>query len=82
VQTRTAYGGVEIGVSDDGHGVEAVDRGRLFDPFFTTRSEHGGSGLGLSITHGIISDHGGTVDVYPVPERGTRFVIRIPSTEA
>lgn len=65
-------------VRDDGHGIEAVDLPRVFDPFFT-RSE-GGTGLGLSIVHGIVERHGGTVSLESAPGRGTLVRVELPTT--
>ena len=52
-----------IDVCDDGVGMEPAEIGRIFDPFYTTRAESGGTGLGLSVTYGIVTDHGGTIEV-------------------
>ncbi len=71
-------GGVEIQVSDTGHGIDPVIRGKIFDPFFTTKKQGEGTGLGLSISHGIIADHGGEIRVDSVPGKGTTFTIRLP----
>ena len=71
-------GGVEFTVSDSGKGISDEDMGKIFDPFFTTRES--GTGLGLAITHGIIEQHGGTIEVDSKLEQGTRFTIRLPLT--
>lgn len=65
-------------ISDDGPGIapEIVDK--IFDPFFSTRATKGGTGLGLSVSHGIIMDHQGTVTVESALQRGTSFIIRFP----
>jgi PAS domain S-box-containing protein len=67
---------VELTVSDSGKGIPEENIGRIFDPFFTTRES--GTGLGLAITHGIIEQHGGTIEVESKPGHGTRFTIRLP----
>ncbi len=67
---------VEIEISDTGTGMTEEIRGRIFDPFFTTKDT--GTGLGLAITHGIIIQHGGTIDVQSNPGFGTKFTIRLP----
>jgi signal transduction histidine kinase len=68
---------VELVVADTGHGIAPDDLGRIFDPFFTTKQT--GTGLGLSLTHGIVREHGGTIDVESSPGRGTRFVLTFPA---
>jgi two-component system NtrC family sensor kinase len=67
---------VQISVSDTGEGIpeELIDK--VFDPFFTTKEE--GTGLGLAITHGIIEQHGGTIEVRNREQGGTTFTIKIP----
>jgi signal transduction histidine kinase len=67
---------VEISISDTGKGISEDELNNIFDPFFTTKES--GTGLGLAITHGIIEQHGGTIDVKSKPDRGTVFNIRIP----
>lgn len=65
-------------VNDDGCGIPDEDLPRLFDPFFTTRHAQGGTGLGLSVVHGIIQDHGGTIQVKSLPGKGTCFTVSLP----
>lgn len=65
-------------VSDTGEGIPKDHLSRIFDPFFTTRDVGKGSGLGLSIIHGIIKQHGGTVTVDSSQGKGTEFSIRLP----
>jgi signal transduction histidine kinase len=67
---------VEILVDDDGPGVSEPTRERIFEPFFTTKAK--GSGLGLSIVHAIVAQHGGTIHVAESQEGGARFVLRLP----
>ena len=67
---------VEIAIDDDGPGVPLDTRDRIFEPFFTTKAA--GSGLGLSIVHAIIAQHGGTITVADSPEGGARFLLRLP----
>ncbi len=66
----------ELLVSDTGSGIEDDALERVFDPFFTTRSE--GTGLGLATVHRIVESHGGTVQVMSAKGQGTDFVIRFP----
>jgi len=70
-------GGVYIDVSDDGPGITEEDTGRLFDPFFTT-NPHGNSGLGLSISYGIIQRYDGVISVESEPGKGSTFHIFLP----
>jgi signal transduction histidine kinase len=67
---------VEIVVDDDGAGVPPESRDRIFEPFFTTKAK--GSGLGLSIVHAIVTQHGGRLRVEDSPEGGARFVVSLP----
>jgi two-component system, NtrC family, sensor histidine kinase HydH len=67
---------VEIAVDDDGPGVPHDVRDRVFEPFFTTKAK--GSGLGLSIVHAIVTQHGGTIAVGDSPDGGARFLLRLP----
>jgi two-component system NtrC family sensor kinase len=78
VETRTVEAGIEIRVSDNGHGIAPAIRDRIFDPFFTTKPVGKGTGLGLSISYGIIKDHGGSIDFESRPGQGTQFTITIP----
>lgn len=67
-----------IEVVDDGCGIAPELQDRLFEPFFSTRTRSGGTGLGLSVTHGVVVDHGGQVRIESVPEVGTRVLITLP----
>lgn len=69
---------IEITVSDDGPGIAPELLPRIFDPFFTTKDVGEGSGLGLSIVHGIIERHGGKIAVDSAVGQGTVFRIRLP----
>ncbi|HYO58172.1 sensor histidine kinase [Archangium sp.] len=69
---------VSVEVSDTGCGIPAENLKRIFDPFFTTKSSSEGTGLGLSVCHGIIAAHGGHITVRSEPGRGTTFSIHLP----
>jgi two-component system NtrC family sensor kinase len=71
-------GGVTIEVRDNGQGIPSDVLPRIFDPFFTTKDVGEGSGLGLSIVHGIVERHGGTIEVDSTPGVGTRFRVHLP----
>jgi len=65
-------------VQDTGHGIPKQDFDKIFDPFFTTRDAGRGSGLGLSISHSVIEQHGGRIDVESVPDEKTKFTVILP----
>ena len=79
VRTGGGDGVVRLTVSDDGEGMDEATRERALDPFFTTKSGEGGSGLGLSIVDGIVRQAGGTVEIESAPLRGTTVAIRLPA---
>lgn len=71
-----------IRVTDDGPGMSPEVQERIFDPYFTTKDQSGGSGLGLSVVHGIVTGLGGSIDVKSAPGSGTCFLIRLPLNQA
>lgn len=70
-------GWVRMAIADTGPGISAEELSKVFDPFYTTKRS--GTGLGLSVSYGIIQDHHGTVDVQSIPGRGTTFVLAFPA---
>ncbi|MFA5700630.1 MAG: ATP-binding protein, partial [Desulfuromonas sp.] len=65
-----------IAISDSGSGISAENLTKIFDPFFSTKDQQG-TGLGLSVSYGIIKNHGGTIDVESTEGVGTRFLISL-----
>ncbi|HYS69216.1 MAG TPA: ATP-binding protein [Gemmatimonadaceae bacterium] len=78
VMTQSKQGMVQIVVSDTGHGMQASVAQRVFEPFFTTKAPGQGTGLGLSVSYGIIQAHEGAITVKSTPEIGTTFTILLP----
>jgi len=69
---------VEVQVCDNGAGMDEDTSNRIFQPFFSTKDAGKGMGLGLSITHGIVLEHGGTITCVSEPGKGATFSIRLP----
>ena len=74
----TGHKGVEITIADTGCGIPTEDLDKLFDPFFTTKAVGQGTGLGLSVSYGIVQRHEGTIRVQSEVGKGTRFFIWLP----
>jgi two-component system cell cycle sensor histidine kinase/response regulator CckA len=73
---------LKLSMSDTGHGMDKAIIPKIFDPFFTTKPVGQGTGMGLSITHGIVKSHGGDIKVYSEPGKGTVFNVYFPMIEA
>ena len=73
---------VQLTVSDTGQGIDRAVMDRIFDPYFTTKGKGEGTGLGLSVAHGIVKDHGGAISVESEPGKGTTFYVLLPRIES
>ena len=79
LRTRTAAAeAIEVEVEDNGCGINADHLAHIFEPFFTTKPVGQGMGLGLSVSYGIIRDHGGSIKVESTPGRGSLFRVQLP----
>jgi signal transduction histidine kinase len=78
IKTRAEGDQVELTVEDSGTGMTEDVMKQLFTPFFTTKGIGHGTGLGLPVVHGIVSSHGGAIQVTSHPGRGSRFVVTLP----
>jgi two-component system, cell cycle sensor histidine kinase and response regulator CckA len=73
---------IRLTVSDQGYGIDALYRERIFDPFFTTKEKGEGTGMGLSVVHGIVKSYGGFIYVHSRKDEGSTFDILIPALES
>ena len=76
--TKSVNSSVEIRVTDTGPGIPKEIQSKLFEPFFTTKPAGQGTGLGLSVTYGIIKDHKGKIGIESREGEGATFVITLP----
>jgi signal transduction histidine kinase/DNA-binding response OmpR family regulator len=82
IRTGSADGRVHVDFVDTGTGIAPEHLDRIFDPFFTTKPEVSGTGLGLSVSLGIVQSHGGTIDVKSAPGQGATFTVKLPARAA
>ncbi len=78
LRTRTEDGRVSLEVEDTGCGISVESLPRIFDPFFTTKPPESGTGLGLTLSYGIVKKHGGSLSVQSEPGKGTTFRMELP----
>jgi signal transduction histidine kinase len=82
IQTISSAIGIKIIIKDNGKGMSPEVKEHIFEPFYTTKDVGQGSGLGLSISYGIIEKHNGNIDVISEPGKGTEFIISLPKTQS
>ncbi|MCP4578023.1 MAG: PAS domain S-box protein [Deltaproteobacteria bacterium] len=73
---------LDLCVSDTGHGMDDATIKRIFDPYFTTKENGVGSGMGLAMVHGIVKNHGGTIRVHSKPGKGASFHVYLPMVQS
>ena len=78
IKTTEKANEIVIEIADSGTGIAESDRQSIFDPFFTTKAPGSGTGLGLAVCYGIVTAHGGRIDVTSNKPFGTRFTVRLP----
>jgi CheY-like chemotaxis protein len=72
---------LRLTVSDTGHGIPSEIIGKIFDPYFTTKDVGEGTGMGLAVAHGVVTEHGGAITVYSEPGQGTTFHVFFPKAQ-
>jgi two-component system NtrC family sensor kinase len=82
VRSYAANDDVRLEVTDTGNGISSDTRAHIFEPFFTTKKEGEGTGLGLSVSYGIVTAHGGTIEVVETGPGGTTFRVALPAASA
>ena len=81
-KTLPAGNYIQLSISDTGHGVDPAIFDKIFDPYFTTKEVGKGTGMGLSVVHGIVSSHDGALTLYTEPGKGSVFRILFPTVKA
>ncbi|MCB2182623.1 MAG: PAS domain S-box protein [Desulfobulbaceae bacterium] len=82
IKTEVAGEYVVVHIQDNGKGIDPANIDHIFEPFFSTKSQLQGTGLGLSVSHGIVKKHGGKINVKNEPGKGTTFSVYLPVKEA
>lgn len=75
---KSACNQIQLAIQDSGSGMDLEATKRIFDPFYSTKPKHLSSGLGLSVVHGIVKRHNGSIEVTSAPEQGTTFTLSFP----
>jgi PAS domain S-box-containing protein len=78
IKTESVNNTIRISITDNGPGIDGENLEKIFDPFFTTRKTGEGTGLGLSVCHGIITEHNGRIYAKSTPGQGATFVVELP----
>jgi len=78
IKTGKIKNHVRVSFTDDGPGIPTEHLDKVFDPFFTTREEEGGTGLGLSVCHSIVAGHDGRLYARSEPGKGATFFVELP----
>jgi len=81
MDTRDGKSWIVMSVQDNGLGIPIGDQAQVFQPFFTTKGNNGGTGLGLSVSYGIVTDHAGTIELASEPGQGSTFAVWLPLEE-
>jgi signal transduction histidine kinase len=79
ISLERADGHAQAVIADTGHGIPKEDLPKIFQPFFTTKEAGKGTGLGLTVVHNIVEEHGGTITVESEPGQGATFTITLPA---
>jgi two-component system NtrC family sensor kinase len=81
VKTSQSNKEIQALIADSGNGIEEKNLKQIFDPFFTTKPAGKGTGLGLAVCYGIVTAHGGKIEVAPNGDGGTKFIVSLPVNE-